>query len=139
LALIDLETSQIQDALSEVKTALSLDPANARTLSEAAYILARSGREEEARSLLSQLFAVRRKGAGFAAEVALAYLGLGERDRVSATLQQGIESRNGECPPFGVYLYPAFQSLDRDARYQALLARLRAERLSSQLPSGGMD
>ncbi len=55
LALVELETGHTQEALTEARTGLALDPGNPRTVGEAAYVLAATGNTAVAEKLLTTL------------------------------------------------------------------------------------
>jgi len=123
LALVELESGHPAEALKEARIGLELDPQNPRTLGEAGYVLASTGKTAESRQLLATLQDVARGGAATAwVYSAMVEIGLGERDRALESLRELLDPKNGGGFQ-GIGQYHAFDVLSADSRYQELLAK----------------
>ena len=101
------------EAIAELRWARSTGARAALGLE--GYVLARSGRDAEARTILSDLLAGRSQSHG-AFGIALLYAGLGDYDRAFTWLEKA--SREGSMR---VYIMdPLFQDLQRDPRFDSL-------------------
>ncbi|HEX6909298.1 MAG TPA: hypothetical protein VF142_02835, partial [Longimicrobium sp.] len=83
------------------------------------YVLARAGRQAQARQALAKLEAQPDASRYVRATV---YAGLGEGDRAFALLDEAVRAREGEVPDLGID--PAFDTLRDDPRMPALLRRI---------------
>lgn len=128
LALINLETGNLSDALKDASAGLALGSTNPRTLGEAGYVLAATGHTSEARKLLSTLKEMARHGADEPLFVALIDVGLKERERALEALEQ-------DAKIFGIVglsQWHAFDQLTAEPRYRRLLAQAKEEVASLQ-------
>ena len=89
--------------------------------------LARSGEQNEAVKLLSQLQADAARRVVSSASLAIAHGALGEMDKAFALLDKEIVERNGRCPLFAVT--PVFDDLRDDPRFVQLIKRVEASKL----------
>jgi len=121
LALIDLEEGRGPDAIKEAREGLDLDSGNPRTIAEAGYVLAETGHNAEARTLLVDLNDRIRRGSAFPIFPAFVYMGLGERHRALEVLTQTAALKVGGGLQ-GVVQWRIFVPLKSDPRYQRLLA-----------------
>jgi len=122
LALLELETGNASDALSEARSGLALDPSNPRTVGEAGYVLAATGHNEEARRLLAKLNEMIKRGSAYPGFAGLVDMGLGQRDGALTALRESINFGAGLR---GLNQWHAFDELKADPRYRALLAETR--------------
>jgi len=92
-------------------------------LAELAHSYARSGRRGEAEAVLAEL--VERKKSGFVDPypLAFAYIGLGDKEKALASLEEAFEERSSWVPWLKVE--PKFSGLHPEPRFQALLKRLK--------------
>jgi hypothetical protein len=83
-----------------------------------------SGRRTEAEKLLNDLKNRSQNGFSNAAEIALVYVGLDQKDQAMAWLEKAFEER---FSPW-VLMRPAFDALRSDPRFQELLHRIGLKR-----------
>ena len=110
------------EAIAEARKATELSGANSHTLASLGYALAKSGKQEEARSVLEGLLKQSTERQVSAHNVAVIYNGLGERDEAMAWLERAFEQRD----PRMVFLKvePKWNNLRADTRFQDLLRRV---------------
>jgi tetratricopeptide (TPR) repeat protein len=106
------------EAIAEFRWAAETTDARA-ALAFLGYALARSGRRDEARSILSDLLAGRRYSHG-AFGIAVVYAGLGDRERAFGYLDRAV----GEKTVRPYIMGPMFEDLRRDARFARFKARM---------------
>ena len=106
------------EAIAEFRWAAETTDAKA-ALAFLGYALARAGRRDEARIILSDLLAGRRYSHG-AFGIATVYAGLGDRERAFAWLDRAV----GEKTVRPYIMGPMFEDLRRDARFTRLRARM---------------
>jgi hypothetical protein len=87
-----------------------------------ASALGLSGRHEEARGVIARLEDLRAHLFSPATALALAYLGVGERDAAIRWLRAGIDGHEASVAFLGVH--PAYDSLRDHPDYHGLLRRL---------------
>jgi len=85
-----------------------------------AYSLATSGRRQEANTILTDMLARNEQNPSAQSNIALIYVGLGDRDQALAWLNEAYESRFNPS----ILLRPTFDSLRPDPRFQDLRRRL---------------
>jgi TolB-like protein/DNA-binding winged helix-turn-helix (wHTH) protein len=107
-------------AILELQEAIELSRGNPLCISHLAYVYAVSGRRNEAIKILNDLRNGLNHNRSNAADIALIYAGLKERDQAFAWLQKAYEARFNPS----VLLRPAFDVLRSDSRFQDLLRRL---------------
>ena len=92
-----------------------------------AYALAMNGEKDKAKQIVEDLEAKSAKGAWIPGEaMAVAYIGLGDRDRAFAWLQKGAE--NGSVTLLEVNTDPIYTELSSDPRFGNIVAQLRRPR-----------
>lgn len=83
------------------------------------YLLALAGRREEALRDLAEVKRRVERGESTPFELAQIYLGLGDRERVLETLEQGEEPGVAFQP----YLWPEYQAYQGDPRFETIMRR----------------
>jgi len=112
------EKGLIREALAEYEHAQSL--AGDRPLYGRAITLHRAGQKDAARSVIHALEVESQRGRANASYVALAYAGLGERDRAFKWLDRSVAAH--EIP--GAAYFPEFDSVRSDPRFGEWLRRV---------------
>jgi Tfp pilus assembly protein PilF len=107
------------EAEAEVKKSLALSGAGPSESAILAHIYGRMGRTKEARALLSELLSREDSPPYF---IALAYVGLGEKDDAFKWLDKALEERSGSFNELNAE--PMFDRLRPDPRFAALLRRM---------------
>jgi TolB-like protein/Flp pilus assembly protein TadD len=87
-----------------------------------AYVLARSGRQLEARATLDELRRISKPRDPAPIRIAFLHIGLGETDRAFEWLDKAIDARDWQVALLNVE--PAFDSLRSDQRFAALVERV---------------
>ena len=116
------QKSMITEAIGEFENALSQWKDNSLPLAGLGHAYGISGREKEAREILGKLLEMSKKGYVPAYDIAVVYMGLGERPRAFEWLSKALEERSG----FLVYIKcdRRFDGLRSDPRYEALLKQI---------------
>jgi Flp pilus assembly protein TadD len=114
-----VQTHPYKQAAMELQEAIELSRGDPIFTSLLAYVYAVSGDESEARKLLSDLKNGSIHKHSNAADIALIYAGLNEKDQAFAWLEKAYEERFNPS----VLLRPAFDLLRSDPRFQDLLRR----------------
>ena len=107
------------EAIAELERAIKLSGGNPICTSNLGYAYAVSGRRNEALKILKDL-TKRSNGFSNAAEIALIYAGLGEKDQAMAWLETAYSERFNPS----ILLRPAFDPLRSDPRFQNLVHRI---------------
>jgi Flp pilus assembly protein TadD len=117
-----IEKGMLSEAVAEARKAKELNGVNSQGAAQLAYALAKSGKQEEARSLLAELLRVASQRHVSPGNIALIYNSLGERDETFSWLERGFEQRD----PKMVFLKvePKWNNLRDDPRFQDLLRRV---------------
>src|SRR5262245_21775639 len=119
LALAYLQSQKYDEAISELQKAVQLSAGSPTCTANLARAYAVSGRGAEARQLLGDLKKPRGSYSN-AAEIAVVYAALGDKDQAMTWLDQGYEERFNP----GVLLRPGFDPLRSDPRFQDLERRV---------------
>ncbi|HUQ83079.1 MAG TPA: protein kinase, partial [Gemmatimonadaceae bacterium] len=114
-----------EDALREAQRAVEVGGRRDRALH--AYVHAVQGRHAEARAILAELEAPSELARAPSCQIAYAYVALGEMDTAIRWIERAFEQRDPHLN--GLATIPAYERLWSDARYPALVARLRHEPL----------
>jgi serine/threonine-protein kinase len=116
------QKSMIKEAIGEFESALSQWKDNSLPLAGLGHAEAISGREKEAREILGKLLEMSKNGYVPAYDIAVVYMGLGEKAQVFEWLSKALEERSG----FLVYIKcdRRFDGLRSDPLYEALLSRI---------------
>ena len=115
-----IATRQYDGAIEELQQAIQLSRRNPICTSHLGYVYALTDRKVEAMKILSELQNDSGQAYRTAADIALIYTGLNERDQAFAWLEKAYESRFNPS----ILMRPAFDSLRSDPRFQNLLRRL---------------
>jgi tetratricopeptide (TPR) repeat protein len=108
-----------REAIAELQRAIELSGGNTTFTSNLAYAYAVSGRRDEAVKILKDL-TKRSNGFSNAAEIAMMYVGLGDKDQAMKWLERAyVEHFNPS-----ILLRPAFDPLRSDPRFQNLVHRI---------------
>ena len=109
-------------AVQELERAQGLMGARPDVLTPHAYVLARAGRQREARTMLDGLRQQAKPQAAAPVRVAMVHIGLGEIDRAFEWLEKALEARDWQMAMLNVE--PAFDTLRADPRFAALVDRV---------------
>jgi TolB-like protein/DNA-binding winged helix-turn-helix (wHTH) protein/Flp pilus assembly protein TadD len=116
-----IQKQQYAEGIAELQKAIELSSGdNSSYRLNLAYAYAVSGRKEEAREILTSLKNPSGQVFSNAPEIALAYAGLGDRDKSLTWLEEAYSQRFNP----GVMLRPGFDSLRSDPRFESLLLRV---------------
>jgi tetratricopeptide (TPR) repeat protein len=115
-----VQEQKYKQAELELREAVEFSGGNRICTSLLAYLYAKSGDESAARRILNNLKNESAHNQSNAADVALVYAGLNEKDQAFAWLQRAYEQRFNPS----VLLRPAFDGLRSDPRFQDLWHRL---------------
>lgn len=116
-----LEQQNLHDeAIVEFQRAIELSGHSGAFNSYLGYAYARSGRKEEAIKIVDDLRAQHNQNPSADADIALIYVGLGNRDQAMIALNDAYEARFKAS----ILLRPAFDPLRTDARFKDLLRRI---------------
>jgi TolB-like protein/DNA-binding winged helix-turn-helix (wHTH) protein/Tfp pilus assembly protein PilF len=108
-----------REAIAELQRANELSGGSTTCTSSLAYAYAESGQRDEAVKILKDL-TKHSNGFSNAAEIALIYAGLDEKDQAMAWLEKAYAERFNPS----ILLRPAFDPLRSDLRFQDLLRRI---------------
>jgi hypothetical protein len=111
------------EAVAELAAAAGPDRDDRISLAWLAHAKALAGEREEAGALLASLESSARTGYVPGYHLALAHLGLGDRDAAFGLLEKACADR--EPSIVNLRVEPRFEPLRRDPRYGRLLERLR--------------
>ena len=122
LSLFDAGEGRFADAIAEAQEGVRLSAGAPLSRGWQAYVLALSGRRDEALEIVGQLEELSRTRYVPPVATAWVYLGLGDIDRVFEWLEIGYRERDSQVPHIGA-LSP-FRPLRRDPRFRDLLRRM---------------
>ena len=119
------ETPALEEAVRSMEAAHTLSGGMPFTLGFLAYVYGRAGRRDDAKRLAGEAEA--RAAAGYLPPTtfALAHIGLDEWDRAFEWLDRAIDGRDPIIMP--IKSYPFLDPVRGDARYGALLRKMRLE------------
>jgi tetratricopeptide (TPR) repeat protein len=106
------------EAISEFEKAIQLSGGSIPSYANLAYAYAMSNRRNEAVKILNDL--EKDRSARNASEIALIYVGLGEKDQAMKWLEKAYEDHFNPS----ILLRPAFDPLRVDPRFQNLVHRI---------------
>ncbi len=110
------------EAIDAGRKGMAYYPANTRNASFTAYALARSGKESEARDILSEMLKPEEGRFVPPYNIAIVFNGLNDREQAIAWLQRGMERRD----PRMTFLRsePKWNNLRSDPRFQELIRKV---------------
>jgi TolB-like protein/DNA-binding winged helix-turn-helix (wHTH) protein/Flp pilus assembly protein TadD len=114
-----VQKQMFTEAIAELQKAIELSAGSTTFRSNLAYAYAESGKKNEAAKILNDL-KNDSHAVSNAPEIALVYMGLGEKDQAIAWLEKAYEERFNPS----VLRRPAFDPLRSDPRFQNLLRRI---------------
>jgi TolB-like protein/DNA-binding winged helix-turn-helix (wHTH) protein/Flp pilus assembly protein TadD len=114
-------------AITEFQRAIELSGHSGAFDSNLGYAYAVSGRKEEAKKVVNDLELRHDQNHSVDADIALIYVGLGDRDEAMIRLNKAFEARFKAS----ILLRPAFDPLRPDPRFQDLLRRIGLSRSKS--------
>lgn len=123
LALIDLH--RYDDAIATARKASELNPAQTNSLALESYALAKSGRRDEAEKILDELLRRSRQGHVPEYHIAIAYIGLGDRENALIRLERGFD----ENDPRMLWLRSEYfwNEIRSEPRFLDLMKKMRFE------------
>jgi TolB-like protein/tetratricopeptide (TPR) repeat protein len=117
-----VQKAKFAEAIAEFQEALTLSPGRARFIAALGHSYALSGRHEEARQRISELQDLSRQRYSSPSNIALIYIGLGDRDSAFKWLEKGYEERSSWLVFLKVL--PEFDPLRGDPRFLDFLRRV---------------
>ena len=108
------------EAIEEFQRAIQLAGDNEIFKANLAYAYALSGKQEEALKMVKDLEDQQNRNSSADANIALIYVGLGDRDQALIWLDKAYQARFNPS----ILLRPAFDPIRSDARFQDLLRRI---------------
>ena len=115
-----LQEHKNEEAVAELQDAVQLSGNSPTCLTNLARALVASGKKREASDLLETLKKRATPSYSYAAEIAMIYASLGDKDQAMSWLQKGFDERFNP----GVLIRPGFDPLRSDPRFQDLLRRV---------------
>jgi TolB-like protein/DNA-binding winged helix-turn-helix (wHTH) protein/Tfp pilus assembly protein PilF len=109
-------------AVEELERAQGLMGPRPDVLTPHAYVLARAGRQREARTMLDGLRQQAKPQTAAPVRVAIVHIGLDETDRAFEWLEKALEARDWQMAMLNVE--PAFDNLRSDPRFGAIVDRV---------------
>jgi TolB-like protein/DNA-binding winged helix-turn-helix (wHTH) protein/Flp pilus assembly protein TadD len=113
-----------KEAIAELQKAIELSPGNTAVKANLAYAYAVSGMKGEAVKMLNDLKNRSSHAFSNAPEIAVIYVGLGQKDQAMAWLEKAYVERFNPA----VLMRPCFDPLRSDPRFQDLLGRIGLSR-----------
>jgi TolB-like protein/Tfp pilus assembly protein PilF len=122
LGLAYLQKGMYQEAIGHLQKAVGLSNGFPWYQAELAYSYAAAGNHAQAGRILTDLKSRSRRQFVCSYSLAVAYIGLGERDAALARLQMAYENREDQVAILRIE--PLFDTLHADPRFQELLRRI---------------
>jgi len=132
LALNDLATayllkSMYGEAIAEFQKALTMPIGKVAPLSSLAYGYAVAGKRAEAQKILDQLNELSKQQYVQPRLLARIYVGLGDKDKAFASLEESIKDRSIETGFSTINVDPTFDPLRSDPRFAGVLRRMNLQ------------
>ena len=118
-----VQKGMFDEAIAEFNKALTLSGSLARAKAYAAHAYALSGKRKEAQKILEGLQALSKTEYVSPEDIALVYIGLGDKERSLDWLEKAYEE--GDPGLNHIKVEPQFAGLHSEPRFQALLTRMR--------------
>lgn len=115
-----VQVRRYEEAIRELQQAIELSGGNPLCKSQLGYVYAVSGRRNEALKIAHDLKNESKYKPSYAADIALVYAGLNEKDQAFAWLEKAYVERFNPS----ILVRPAFDALHSDPRFQDLIRRL---------------
>jgi len=119
----DLEGKNAE-AETRYRELMRLSGAEQRSEASLGHVLARTGRREEARKIAANLASIIERGRRREVFAALVHAALGENEKALTLLEQAWKMHDSNL--LNLHLEPRFRVLNREPRFQQLLARVKA-------------
>jgi TolB-like protein/DNA-binding winged helix-turn-helix (wHTH) protein/Flp pilus assembly protein TadD len=120
-----LQKHNYKEAIAELQKAIELSPGSTAFTANLAYAYAVSGMRDEAEKIMKDLKSRSPQSFSNAPEIAMIYVGLGEKDQAMAWLEKGYAER---FSPW-VLMRPCFDPLRSEPGFQDLVRRIGLPRL----------
>jgi TolB-like protein/DNA-binding winged helix-turn-helix (wHTH) protein/Flp pilus assembly protein TadD len=134
-----IKKGRYQEAIAELEKSLAIGGGNdAADLGVLAHAYAKAGRKEDALKIIRELegrAAKRQRPMPY--PLAIAYTGLGDKEKAFARLEMGYEQRGGAL--FAVNSEPLLEDLREDPRFQDLMRRIGLPLESISPPSASAN
>jgi TolB-like protein/Tfp pilus assembly protein PilF len=112
-----------REGIEQIRRAVASDPGSPLQLGWLGYLYGINGQREQSREVLRQIQALQQRGQYVQPYVmAIAHIGLGEKDESFRLLDQAVSERSDEL--FFVRVDPALDPLRDDPRFAAMLQRM---------------
>jgi eukaryotic-like serine/threonine-protein kinase len=118
-----LHKSMFKEGIAEIEKELMIYPDSSGTLAELGYGYALEGRKTEAQKMLDQLNERSKQKYVSAVNMAIIYVGLGEKDKAFEWLEKAYEERSIGAPKVN----PIWDPLRSDPRFTDLLRRMNLQ------------
>jgi serine/threonine-protein kinase len=112
-----------QEAVTAFEKSVSLAPGYVRQKGFLGHMYGRAGRTADAVRILNELMSLQKNSHVPPTAIAILYLGLGRREEAIQWLERGYGDRDGDMVLLKVW--PILDPLRGDARFQALMRRMR--------------
>ena len=120
-----IEKEMYAEAIAEARQARKFSPVQTTAISFDGYALAKSGRRDEARTVLNELLNLSTARFVPPSHIALIYNGLCEQDETIAWLERGFEQRDPKMTFLKVE--PKWNNLRTEPRFIELMRRMNFE------------
>jgi TolB-like protein/DNA-binding winged helix-turn-helix (wHTH) protein/Tfp pilus assembly protein PilF len=117
--MVDLASGSYSDAIAEFTTVASAEPEERDSWSLLCYAYAKGGKRKEALEAFAKLDQIGQKRYVSPYWKAVAWTGLGDRDKAIAFLNEAYQTRSSQLA--GIQSNPLFDPLSSDPRFQGLL------------------
>jgi TolB-like protein/Tfp pilus assembly protein PilF len=124
-----LELRNYDEAISAAERSCSLGGTTASCQLDWAYALARAGQAQKARMVLRQVLSGNQSAYVPALWISRVYVGLGESDKAMGSLEQAYRERSPQLALLAVD--PRFDAVKSNARFQAVLRRMRLDKVQA--------
>ena len=117
------QTGKMTEAIAEYEKAVALEKANAENWSNLGHAYAKSGRAADARRIIADLKARSAKEYVAPYDIAVIYVGLGDKDEAFAWLNRAVDERSA-LPVLYMTSDKRWDKYRADPRYQAVIKRI---------------